>query len=95
MRGRVGHGFTPYPPAPWIPPSLPVPHCAGLDCALTPYPPTQKAVLLPYPPQISKAAVVNDSKAILKCIISRTQKACSCTSSTTGAAYAASGAWRA
>jgi len=43
--------------------------------------------------QISKAAVVNDSKAILKCTISRTQKACSCTSLTTGAAYAASGAW--
>ena len=45
--------------------------------------------------QISKAAVVNDSKAILKFIISRKQKACSCTSSTTGAAYAASGVWRA
>jgi len=45
--------------------------------------------------QISKAAEVNDSKAILKCIISRKQKACSCTSSTTGAVYAASGAWRA
>ena len=45
--------------------------------------------------QISKAAVMNDSKAILKCIISRKQKACSCTPSTTGAAYAASGAWRA
>jgi len=44
---------------------------------------------------ISKAVVVNDSKAILKCIFSRKQKACSCTSSTTGAAYAASGAWRA
>ena len=35
---------------------------------------------------------MNDSKAILRCIISRKQKACSCTSSTTGAAYAASGA---
>jgi len=35
----------------------------------------------------------NDSKAILKCTISRKQKACSCTSPTTGAAYAASGAW--
>jgi len=45
--------------------------------------------------QISKAAVVNDSKAILKYIISRKQKACSCAPSTTGAAYAASGAWRA
>jgi hypothetical protein len=45
--------------------------------------------------QISKAAVVNDSKAILKGIISRKQKACSCTPSTTGAAYAASGAWHA
>jgi len=45
--------------------------------------------------QISKTAVVNDSKAILKCIISRKQKACSCAPSTTGAAYAASGAWRA
>jgi len=45
--------------------------------------------------QISKAAVVNDSKAILVCGISRKQKACSCTSSTTGAAYAASGAWHA
>jgi len=45
--------------------------------------------------QISKATVVNDSKAILICIISRKQKACSCTSSTTGAAYAASGVWRA
>ena len=33
----------------------------------------------------SKSAVVNDSKAILKCIISRKQKACSCTPSTTGA----------
>ena len=44
--------------------------------------------------QISKAAVVNASKAILKRIISRKQKACSCTPSTTGAAYAASGAWR-
>jgi len=44
---------------------------------------------------VAKAAVVNDSKAILKSIISRKQKACSCTSSTTGAAYAASGAWRA
>ena len=30
--------------------------------------------------------------AILKCIISCKQKACSCTSSTTGAAYSASGA---
>jgi len=29
---------------------------------------------------------VTDSKAILKCIISRKQKACSCTPSTTGAA---------
>jgi len=45
--------------------------------------------------QISKADAVNDSKAILKCIISHKQKACSCMSSTTGAAYAASGAWRA
>ena len=45
--------------------------------------------------QISKAAVVNDSKVMRQCIISRKQKACSCTSSTTGAAYAASGAWRA
>ena len=43
----------------------------------------------------SKAAVVNDSKANLKCIISRKQKACSCAPSTTGAAYAASGLWRA
>jgi len=43
----------------------------------------------------SSKPVVNDSKAILKCIISRKQKACSCTSSTTGAAYAASGAWHA
>ena len=38
---------------------------------------------------------MNDSKSILKCIISRKQKACSCTPSTTEAAYAASGAWRA
>ena len=45
-----------------------------------------------YTQQISKAAVVKDSKAILKCIISRKKKACSCTSSTTGAAYVASGA---
>jgi len=45
--------------------------------------------------QIFKAAVLNDSKAILKYVISRKQKACSCTPSTTGAAYAASGAWRA
>jgi len=45
--------------------------------------------------QISKAAVVNDSRAILNCIISRKHKACSCTPSTTGAAYAAGGAWRA
>ena len=45
--------------------------------------------------QISNAAVVTDSKAILKCIISRKQKACSCTSSTTGAAYTASDVWRA
>jgi len=51
--------------------------------------------LIHHTQQISTAAVVNDSKAILKCIISRKQKACSCTSSTTGAAYAASGAWRA
>jgi len=43
----------------------------------------------------SASLVVNDSKAILNCIISRKQKACSYTSSTTGAAYAASGAWRA
>jgi len=35
--------------------------------------------------QISKAAVVNDSKAILKCIISRKQKACSYPHSMTGA----------
>ena len=41
--------------------------------------------------QISKTAVVNDSEAILKCILSRKQKACSCAHSTTGAAYAASG----
>jgi len=33
--------------------------------------------------------------AILKSIISRKQKAWSCAPSTTGAAYAASGAWRA
>jgi len=45
--------------------------------------------------QISKVAVLNDSKAILKCIITRKQNACSCTPSKTGAAYAASGAWRA
>jgi len=45
--------------------------------------------------QISKVAVVDDSKAILKCIISRNHKACSCTPLATGAAYAASGAWRA
>ena len=38
---------------------------------------------------------VNHSKATPKCIISRKQKACACKSSTTGAAYAASGAWRA
>ena len=44
---------------------------------------------------ISKAAVVNDSEAIVKCIISRNQKAYYCTHSRTGAAYAASGAWRA
>jgi len=47
-----------------------------------------------YTQQISKAAVVNDSKAILKCIISRKQEACSCAASTTGAVYAASGEWR-
>jgi len=39
---------------------------------------------------------IDDSKAILKCIFSRKQKAaCSCTPLTTGAAYTASGAWRA
>ena len=41
------HEFSPYPlpPAPpphWTPPLLPVPHCAGLDCALTPLPPHPK-----------------------------------------------------
>jgi len=36
--------------------------------------------------------LVNDSKSILKCILSHKQKACSCAPSTTGAAYAASGA---
>jgi len=45
--------------------------------------------------QISKAAVVNASKANLKCILSRKQTAYSCTPSKTGAAYAASGGWRA
>ena len=36
-----------------------------------------------------------DSKAILKCIISRKQKMCSCAPTTTGTAHAASGVWRA
>jgi len=44
---------------------------------------------------ISKAVVANESKAILKYMIFRKQKACSCAPSTTGAAYAASGVWRA
>jgi len=39
--------------------------------------------------------VVHDSEAIFKCIIFRKQKSCSCAPSTTGATYAASGAWRA
>jgi len=38
---------------------------------------------------------VNNPKAILKCSISRKHKACSYAPSTSGAAYAASGAWRA
>jgi len=41
---------------------------------------------------INRAA---DFKAVLNCIISRKQKACSCAASTTGAAHAASGMWRA
>jgi len=39
--------------------------------------------------------LVAASQEYLKCIISRKQKACSCTPSTTGAAYAARDAWRA
>jgi len=47
------HPLPPYPPTSWTPPSLAVPHCARLDCALThlPPPPPQNpyCYLLPYP----------------------------------------------
>jgi len=49
-----------------------------------------------YRPAVAEAcepAVLNDPKTILKYIICRKQKACFCAPSTTGAAYAASGAW--
>jgi len=46
-------------------------------------------------PRVEDKPPQTNSKAILKCIISRKQKARSCTASTTGVAYAASGAWRA
>jgi len=40
---------TSYPPTPRISPHLPVPHCAGLDCALSPLTPTPKYMPPPHP----------------------------------------------
>jgi len=49
---------SPHTSSPLDYPDPPVPHCAGLDCALTPLTPTQKAMLLPCPtPRMNEVLV--------------------------------------
>jgi len=69
--------------------------CLTMDKAYSPMHASPTSFVTHHTQQISKAEELNYSKPILNCITSRKQKACSCAPSKAGAAYAASGAWRA